>query len=309
MPLRFTLRQLEYFVAAGKAGSIAAASQRINVSSPSISTAIAQLEAQFGIQLFVRQHAQGLALTPGGRRFFHEAKLLLDAAEALHDLAGDIADQARGPINVGCFVTLAPLVMTALRRDFELSHPEARVGQVEGSQEELLDMLRRAEIDLAITYDLELPREVIFEPLARLPPCVMLAPGHRFAGRAGVSLEELAGEPMVLLDLPLSREYFLSLFQTAGLRPRIAERTRDLAVLRSLVASGYGYALINVRARNSMASDGSPLGLLRLEGDFRPMTIGLATMRADRITRIVAAFQAHCRERISAAGIPGMAEL
>ena len=95
MPRRFTLRQLEYFVAVGQAGSIAAASEAINVSSPSISAAIAQLEAEFGIQLFVRQHAQGLSLTPGGRRFFGEAKLLLEAADGLHDLAADIA--ARRP--------------------------------------------------------------------------------------------------------------------------------------------------------------------------------------------------------------------
>lgn len=61
MPLRFTLRQLEYFVTAGESGSIAAASQKLNVSSPSISAAISQLEAELGLSLFVRQHAQGCA--------------------------------------------------------------------------------------------------------------------------------------------------------------------------------------------------------------------------------------------------------
>ena len=64
MPSSFTLRQLEYFVAVGDAGSIAAASDRVNVSSPSISAAISQLQAEFGVQLFVRQHAQRLSLTP-----------------------------------------------------------------------------------------------------------------------------------------------------------------------------------------------------------------------------------------------------
>ena len=71
MPLRFTFRQLEYLVAVGEAGTIAMASQRINVSSPSISAAISQLEAEFGTLLFVRHHAQGLTLTPGGQRIFN----------------------------------------------------------------------------------------------------------------------------------------------------------------------------------------------------------------------------------------------
>ena len=46
MPLRFTLRQLEYLVAVGEAGSIAVAAERVNVSSPSISAAIVQLEVR-----------------------------------------------------------------------------------------------------------------------------------------------------------------------------------------------------------------------------------------------------------------------
>ena len=74
MPLRFTLRQLEYLVAVGEAGSISLASDKLNVSSPSISAAISQLEAELGVQIFVRQHAQGLSLTAGGRRIFNEAR-------------------------------------------------------------------------------------------------------------------------------------------------------------------------------------------------------------------------------------------
>lgn len=300
MALRFSLRQLEYFVAVGQAGSIAAAAEVVNVSPPSISAAISQLEAEFGIQLFIRQHAQGLSLTPGGRRFFGEAKLVLEAADGLHALAADIAHVARGPIAIGCFVTLAPLVMAGLRRSFEAACPEARVTQAEGDQERLLGMLRRAEIDVALTYDLEVPPDLSFEPLASLPPQVLLAPGHPLAGQAVVPLEALAPEPMVLLDLPFSRGYFLSLFATAGLRPRIAERTRDMAVVRSLVAHGYGYALANVGAGSERALDGTPLARRPLAGNLRPMAVGLATMRQDRKTRLVAAFEAHCRERLPA---------
>ncbi|MBP7243047.1 MAG: LysR family transcriptional regulator [Amaricoccus sp.] len=306
MPLRFTLRQLEYFVAVGRAGSIAAAAERVNVSSPSISAAIAQLETEFGIQLFIRQHAQGLSLTPGGRRFLAEAELLLESAEALHELSSDIAEKPRGPINVGCLVTLAPILLAALRRGFEAVCPEARVTQAEANQERLIEMLRRAEIDVAITYDLEIPRDVAFEPLAALPPCAMVSAAHRLAGRSTIALADLADEPMVLLDLPLSREYFLSLFQASDLRPRIAERSRDMAVVRSLVANGYGYALVNIRPRNQQAPDGNALALLRLDGGYRPMTLGLATMRTDRKPRILRAFEDHCRSAIGDDRIPGM---
>ena len=123
---RFTLRQLEYFVAVGETGSIARASERINVSSPSISAAITQLEQAFGLPLFVRQHAQGLALTAGGRRMLEQAQNVLDGAQAMHDIAADITGSVRGPLSVGCLVSFAQLVLPKLRRSYEDQFPEVR---------------------------------------------------------------------------------------------------------------------------------------------------------------------------------------
>lgn len=307
--MRFTLRQLRYFVAAGEAGSIALAARRINVSSPSISAAISHLESEFGLSLFVRHHAQGLSLTPEGRRFLQETKLLLDQAEQLQALASDMTGRVRGPLSVGAFVTLAPLMLPQLRRGFQDAYPEATLRQVEGHQESLLEALRRAEIDVAITYDLQIPQDVGFEPLAELPPLALFPLGHPLAGLPGVRLDELAPLPLVLLDLPVSREYFLSLFHHAGLRPRIAERSAEIEVVRSLVANGFGYSLGNVRPPAPMAPDGAPLALVPLEGDYRPMRIGLATARTGRKPRILEAFEAHCRAAIGSQGIPGMVPL
>lgn len=305
MPLRFTFRQLEYLVAVGDAGTIALAAQRINVSSPSISAAISQLEAEFGTQLFVRHHAQGLSLTPGGQRIFNEAKRILDSAGALNDLASDIADRARGPIGVGSLITIAPLISAAVRRSFEVAYPDAAVSLREGHQVDLLRMLGRAEIDVAITYDLEIPKDIAFEPLVAMPPYVMLARNHPLADRDALSLADLAREPMVLLDIPLSRDYFLSMFQAAGIRPIIAERTGDMSVSRSLVANGFGFGLINIRTKTALAPDGEPLAFLPLTGDHRPMILGLATKRSEHRSRIVSAFHEHVKTLADTNGLPG----
>jgi DNA-binding transcriptional LysR family regulator len=307
MVVRFTLRQLAYFVAVGEAGSVAKAAERTNVSSPSISAAISQLEREFGIQLFVRQHAHGLSLTPGGRRFMQQARMLLEQADALHELAADISQQPRGPISIGCLVTLAPLVLAPLRRSFEAAYRQARVRHAVAHQVGLLEMLRLAQIDVAITYDLDIPQDIAFEPLAALPAYVLLAADDPWAKRQWLTLEELCEKPMVLLDLPLSREYFLSMFQTRGLRPRIAERADGVSVLRSLVANGFGYALLNIRSRIDVAPDGGGLTMVPLKGELRPMILGLATMRSERETSIVRAFRRHCRAEISDEEIPGMA--
>lgn len=306
MPLRFTLRQLEYFVAVGEAGSIAAAAERVSVSSPSISAAVAQLEAEFGVQLFLRRHAQGLSLTPGGRRVFQEAKRLLEQGRALHDVAADVATAAGGPLALGCFVTLAPFILPALRRSFAAACPEARVSQIEADQARLFELLRRAEIDLALCYDMEIPADIEFEPLAALPPYALLPAAHRLAGQGRVALDDLASEPMVLLDLPISREYFLGLAHAHGFRPVIAERTAELAVLRSLVGRGFGYALLNIRSPGAEAPDGAPLAAVELAGAFAPLRLGVAAARGARRTRVSRLFEAHARAEIARGAVPGL---
>jgi len=309
MALKFTLRQLEYFVAVGEVGSIAAAAERVNVSSPSLSTAISQLEAAFGVQLFVRQHAQGLSLTPGGRRFFMAAKAVLESGAALHDIASEISEQVRGPIHVGCLVTVAPFVLPEIRKGFEDANPEVEFRQQEAHQGDLIRMLRRADIDIALTYDLEIPQDVTFEPLLTLAPHALVHPDHPIAKKKSVTLKALAPLPFILLDLPFSSDYFMSLFQAEGLRPDIRERTGHVSMLRSMVANGFGYGLLNVPSMNADAPDGKPLCYVPIRGDVRPVKLGLATMASERTSRVLKAFAEHCRAQISVKSAPGMALL
>ncbi|RBW62590.1 LysR family transcriptional regulator [Phaeobacter gallaeciensis] len=305
MPLRFTLRQLEYFVAVGEAGTITLAADRVNVSSPSISAAIAQLEQEFGLPLFVRQHAQGLSLTLAGRQMMVQAKTVLKEAEQLTDLAGDISGSVRGPLAIGCLVTFAQVLLPALRRGFEDEFLDVRTTQFELNQSEIFSYLRRADIDVALTYDLELPSDLKFVPLLQLPPFVIVNETHPLADLPEVSVEALGNHPMVLLDLPFSSDYFLSFFANSEVKPNIAERTRDMAVMRGLVANGFGYSIANVRPRNDQSPDGKQLKFIPLVGGTRSMRMGLLMSNdADR-TNVVRAFVEHCKTRNAQDGLPG----
>lgn len=298
MAARVTLRQLEYFVAVGECGSIALASEKVSVSSPSISAAIAQLEAEFGLQLFIRRHAHGLSLTQGGLRFMEAARQVLDSAYALHDLANDITGKVRGPLNVGCLLTFAQIVLPQLRRSFIEAHPEVTFRQFERDQQALFDALTSARFDVALTYDLNVPDALDFMPLVDLPPFAMLAEDHPLAQRESVTPDELAPHPMVLLDLPMSSDYFLSLFTALGIAPRIAERTRDIAVMRSLVANGFGYGLANIRPLSDLAPDGRRLRFVALSGPLRTLKLGLLMAPGAGNSRTIGAFIDHAIARL-----------
>ena len=138
------------------------------MSSPSISSAISQLEKEFGLPLFVRQHAQGLSLTQPGREMMAQVRVILKEAGQLSEIARDISGTVRGPLAVGCLLTFAQLVLPKLRRGFEAAHPDVRVSQREMNQVELFSALRRSEIDIALTYDLDLPADLQFTSLLKL---------------------------------------------------------------------------------------------------------------------------------------------
>ncbi|MCS0495521.1 LysR family transcriptional regulator [Ancylobacter sp. MQZ15Z-1] len=307
--MRYTLRQLEYFIAAGETGSITLASERVHISQPSISTAISHLERELGVQLFVRHHAQGLSLTAIGQNMLAEAKRLIEQAEGMYSLASEASTQVRGQINVGCVVTLAPLVMPELAHSFEAAYPGTRLHQVSYDQESLIAALRRAEVDIAVCYDLHLPGEIDFLPLASMPPQAWVGETHPLARQPATTLEELAPLPYILLDLPGSREYFLAMFMKEGLTPNITARSAHQEIVRTMVANGYGYSLANVRPRSDMALDGRRLMRLRIAGDVPALRLGLATLANFRKSRLVDAFQSHCQSFISDSYIPGMAAL
>lgn len=306
MARRFTLRQLDYLVAVGDAGSIAGAAERLNVSSPSISAAIAQLEAEFGLPLFIRRHAQGLLPTQSGQRLIAQARVVLAEAAALTTLAGEISGTVRGPLRVGCFLTFAQFVLPQLRRGFTDTWPEVAFTQQEMTQPTLIEALRRADLDVALTYDLDIPDDLEFLPLVSLPPYALLDEAHPLASRTSLSVADLAPCPMVLLDLPQSGAYFLSFFTAQGLVPQIAERTRDFATMRSLVANGFGYSLANIHPRSDLAPDGRPLRYVPLTGAPRPLVLGLVLMQGAQAPRTVRAFVDFCRSQITARSVPGI---
>lgn len=299
MALRITLRQLEYFVAVGECGSIALAAEKVNVSSPSISAAIAQLEAEFGLQLFIRRHAQGLSLTQGGARFIESARRVLSEARGLNVLANDITGKVRGPLNVGCLVTFAQIVLPRLRRSFVEAWPEVVFRQFERDQAELFDGLRAARFDVAMAYDLEVPADLTFLPLIDLPPYVVLSDKHPLARRESLTVTDLAEEPMVLLDLPMSADYFLSFFAEARVAPKIAERTRDIAVMRALVGNGFGYSMANIRPMPDRSPDGQPLRIVPLKVPRPALRLGLLVSEGALNSCTIRAFVDHARARIT----------
>jgi DNA-binding transcriptional LysR family regulator len=300
--MQFTLKHLRYFAAAAERGSVTAAARAIHVSQPSISEAIAHLEAVFDLQLFLRHHAQGLSPTPAGRRLLLEARSLLAHADDLEQSARGLADALAGELDVGCFITFASLLMPGLLGAFAARFPDIRIRLQEDHTEALLASLRGGRFDLALTYDLNLGADLEFEPLAEVPFHVILPARHRLARRPAVSLRDLVDEPLVLLGLPQSRDYFLSIFYGLGLQPHVAHETPSFEMVRGLVANGHGYSVMHSRPVSEQALDGMRLVYRPVSEKIRPTQLGLVRRKDARPRRMATAFAEFCKEFLTAGG-------
>lgn len=296
--IHVTLRQLEYFTAAVRHGGAARGAQALNVSQPSVSKAIADLEALWGERLFVRLHAQGLAPTPAGLVRYREASTLLQQAQALSGPAR--GSELAGTLNFGCLSTLGPRWVPAMLARFSAAHPQVRVQLHEGDTEVLTRQLERGGLDLALMYDLGLARGLQLEAVAQLWPHAVLPAGHRLARSATVGLAELAKEPLVLIKLPHSREYFLSLFRAAGVTPRIVAESPSLEMVRSMVGHGLGVSVLTTRPLRDVSDDGRRLVCRRLRGPLTPQAVVLATPAAhDGSGGLAQAFATVAREHFA----------
>lgn len=298
IPIRYSLRQLRYFVATAETLSFTAAAKRLHISQPSISTALAELETSFGVQLFVRHHASGLSLTLPGRDLLVHARNLLKSAEELQLTAQELDGGVSGTISLGCLVSLAPPLMPSLISEFVRDHAAIAFMTTEAHQDGLLSGLGDGSLDIALTYSLDIAEGVIFTPLVSLPPYVILPKQHRLARAAKVSLKDLLTEPYVMLDLPHSREYFSTLFDAAGGRPVAAFRSSQPEVVRGMVANGLGYSILNFPLASYRTVDGNEFVVKRFKEAVPATTLGIAMSSTVRQREVVKRFAAFCESYI-----------
>lgn len=301
--LRYTLRQLEYALAVMDHGSVAAAAETLGVAQPSVSAAVAKLEDQVGLQLFIRHHAQGVSPTSSGMRFLADARALVAQAKELQRQSNAAGSAVEGTLALGSFVTLAPTFAPQIISGFRRVYPKVDFRLEEGTQDQLLDGLRNGRHDLALMYNVDLPGDLDTIELATVAPYLLLPGGHRLA-RKRVALRALAEEPFILLDVQPSRTYFLRVLAAAGIQPKIAFSSPSLEVVRGLVAQGLGYSVLITRPHGDYTYDGKAVAICEIADAAERGVIVLASLKQMRKTRLAAAFEDYCVRHFEEDGRP-----
>lgn len=303
--MNLSLQNLRYFVTVAEMGSVTAAARRLYISQPSVSAAIKHLELMLGQQLFVRMPTRrGVVLTPAGERLLPRAHALLAQADDFQATAVAPGGKVAGTLRTACFVNLAPVYFADLLASFHSRHPWIKVRFRDGHQEYVLDGVRSGLFELGVTFDLGGLDDFEITVLAEVPPQAILAVDHPLARGSEVSLKELAPEPLILMDLPHTRDYFVSLFGELRMRPNLQHLTTSFEMVRALAGNGLGYGLLNLIPKSPITYDGKEVRAIPISEPLRPLRIVIIRLAKMPLREVSIAFVDFAREYFADISVP-----
>lgn len=242
------LRQLEHFVAVAAESSFTRAAQRVHVVQSALSTSVAKLERELGVELFDRSR-QPITLTPAGERFRTHAYDVLNAARAANESVDVFRGQLSGTVNFGSLISFGPMDVPRALGDFHREHPfvRLRLQLSQSGASAYLPALLDGSLDLALVsvpdrFPPQLQMQLLFED-----PMVFVCRGdHRLAHRTRVDLADVAGEDLVGFPPGFGLRRLLDeAFQDAGARPHTRyEVPAGFPLVADLVGNGLGTAFM-----------------------------------------------------------------
>ncbi len=192
------LRHLRYFLAVAEAEHITRAAESLNLSQPSLSQQIRQLEEELGAPLLERV-GRRVRLTEGGRLFESYARRILalqgEAVDAVRELEG----LARGTVNLGTVHTVKSYLVPKVLATFHEAHPSLFIKVQELGNPEIETALLEGSLDLGLGFGPPIHPGIDAEPLFDEKLVLVLNRRHPLAGRHHLDLATLKDLPLFLL--------------------------------------------------------------------------------------------------------------
>ncbi len=258
------VKQLRVLKEVAEQGSFSAAAESLSYTQPAISQQIAALERRAGATL-VDRTSRGVHLTDAGRALVEHATVVLTRLSAAEAELEAIAGVRGGRVRLSSFPTAGASLLPPAVALFTERHPEVELAFLEQEPEEAVQMLRAAELEVAIVFEYRELSQPEFERMydgidLRLlvddPMYLALPRDHPGACRSRIRLADFAEETWIQNDTtgPCGRLH-LAACGSAGFEPRIAFQSDDYNVVQGLIAAGVGISLLPGLALTNVRED------------------------------------------------------
>ena len=222
----------------------------LHTSQPGVSRQIRELEAELGIEIFVRSGKRLTGLTAPGATLLPIVERLLQECDNLLRAGADFARSDIGALTIAATHSQARYALPAAVRDFRAEHPQVQLHLHQGTPQQVATMLLEGQADIGIaTEALAHYSELLALPCYRWTHTIVVPPGHaldldRQAGRT-VSLQRLNEFPLITYESGYTgRSHIDDAFAKAGLKPDIVLVAMDADVIKTYVELGMGVGIV-----------------------------------------------------------------
>lgn len=241
--MKYSLRQLEIFVAISRTQSVSRAAEELALSQSATSTALGEFERQFSLQLFDRV-GKSLRINDAGQQLLPRAVELLDRAREIEDLLAGHAGFGR--MKIGATLTIGNYLATILVASFLQKHPESRIQLQVHNTRTIVQQIANHELDLGLIEGGCHHPDIAVETWIADELVVFSAPDHPLAKQRKITMEQLLHEPWILREKGSgTRETFDRAFHNHHARLNIRLELEHTEAIKRAVESGLGIGCIS----------------------------------------------------------------
>lgn len=265
------LETLELLVLVAELGSMGAAADRVGMSQPAVSRALARFERRCGLTVLERS-PRGSRLTPQGALIVDWSREVLDAAERLALSTAALRRRRAAQLRVAASMTVAEYLVPKWLATFRRSHPEVWVDLAVMNSDQVMERVRAGEHDVGFVETTTVPSAVRHGVVAHDELRVVVDGGHPWARRRSpITLDQLAGTPLVLREQGSgTRRALEDALARDGLElvPPVQEMSSNAAV-RIAAEAGVGPAVLSEYAVREAIHHGDLVAVPLAEGPLR----------------------------------------
>jgi DNA-binding transcriptional LysR family regulator len=251
------LRQLEYFQSVGRLGSVTKAADQLNVTQPSVSVAIKNLEAELGVKLLDRSK-KNIALTQEGQIFLQRVEYILGCLQDAVVEMNDYRMPQKGAIKIGITPIMGALLFPHAFAEFKKQNPDVKITVVEEGSLSIRNQLEKGELDIGImiTSNIRSPLESF--PISTGQILVCLSKDDPLGEYPRIPFKKLRGHSFILFkEDTYIRQLIIEECAKRHFHPRIAFSSSQIGTVLGMVERGVGISFFLeeiVREHNEIVS-------------------------------------------------------
>jgi LysR family transcriptional regulator, low CO2-responsive transcriptional regulator len=243
-----SLHQLSVFRAVARHESFTRAAEELFISQPAVSAHVRELERHYGVELF-EPAGRRVRLTEAGRLLEEYADRLLALLAESHRTLDELKGLGRGHLSVGASTIPGAYFLPKALGRFKERYPEVTIELRMGDTHQVLGMVRRGEVEVAVVGDLQEEAGLLRRPYQMDELVLVVSPQHRWAQEGLGDLAALATEPFILRERGSStRENAEAMLREHGIIPQVMMEWQSTEAIKKAVEAGLGVSILSAHA-------------------------------------------------------------